>query len=97
MRKKGSSWMLIICWPTMPDDINCQIAYENRKAGVAIVAVSQQIPHLPIPCMVYSMNSGGSCVDCMNQNVRNVSNTWNTGMASPHYANVCVRSNGACV
>lgn len=77
--------------------INCRTAYESRKAVVAIVAVSQQIPHLPIPCMVYSMSSGGSCADCKNQNARNASNTLNTGMVFLHYVNAYVLLNDACV
>lgn len=79
----------------MLDGISCRTVYGSRTV-VAFVEVSQQIPHLPIPCKVYSMNSGGSCAGCMNQSVRNVSSTLNTGMVSPHYEVACVRSNDVC-
>lgn len=50
---------------------------------------------LPIPCMVYSRNTGGSCAANRSRNVRNVLGTSNIEKAFHRCANVCVRSSDA--
>lgn len=72
---------------------------ENNKNALLVLTMTMTTTKkilIITLCMVYSRSSGGSCVGCRSQNVRNASDTCSTGRVSRRCANVCVRLGGVC-
>lgn len=72
--------------------------YKNNNNNNVVISADDDRKILIIItlCMVYSRSSGGSCVGCRSQNVKNAWDTCSTGRVSRRCANVCVRLGGVC-